>query len=82
MDYYVELSLNLPYMAPSKLNSTKLAPLVSNSWLRPRLGCYGNFIPANQVSGAAVHWHNEWGGRHWMQDCMWIFVCTIIVFTV
>jgi hypothetical protein len=46
------------------------------------LGCYGNFIPANQVSGAAVHWHNEWGGRHWMQDCMWIFVCTIIIFTV
>jgi hypothetical protein len=35
MDYYVELSLNLPYMAPSKLHSIKLAPLVSNSWLRP-----------------------------------------------
>jgi hypothetical protein len=35
MEYFVDLSLNLTYMAPSNLCNDELAPLVSNSWLRP-----------------------------------------------
>jgi hypothetical protein len=52
MEYFVDLSLNLTYMAPSNLRNDELAPLISNSWLRP---CFRP-LGINPTNKAAVYY--------------------------